>query len=1130
VPGITPPGGLNVLPVGTVLAGRYRVIGLIGVGAVGMVYRAHDERLHVDVALKVLRPEKVPDVRVLERFEQELVLGRQVSHRNVVRIHDIGQHGELHFLTMDHVDGRSLRQILDERGRLEVGEAVAIARDLAEALSAAHAQQVVHRDLKPANVLVDSDGRAYITDFGVARSMLLHTGLTKRGNIVGTLDYLAPEQAQGGDIDGRTDIYALGLMLFEMLTGQAAFHGESPGEILAARSAGRRRSLRDTGVLLPRWLRRLVSRCLAANPEKRYQNAAALAADLAAGKLRRRSRPGRIALFATAAAAVAGLVVAGWWWYGETKSAAVPAMTPTVAVLPLATPSDDADAAWLSTGLAEMLSQALAESPNLQVADSVRVLRTLRDLDLAPAQLPEAELARLAELLDVERLVTGTVQPTDSGLSVELNLVATPNEGTALKTVRADGRLADLPALSHQLAGQMAAALAVPPLPATTSSHSSKSVALAAYARGVELLAKNDTVAAGMAFEEAVAADPAFAAAWVRLAGAYRSLGYDDRALESARQAVARLPDSSGRLGWQARVLEAALAGDIARAQQQLAAAVAQHPHDIEIRLTLAEAYAAAGKYGRARKELEQVVAASPHHPRAWLLLGQYAVLAGDAGVAASEYLPRALAIHDRLGDIAGRADAQNALGAAHAALGNLDEARTRYLNAADLNTRVGDEPGVAVAVANAARIRIRQGRLDDARRELQDAVATAERIGSYPAAANLHVEIGALDERRGRYREALERYEKSLAIRQDLDDPRALAASYGHIGFVHYELGEYDDAAFYANGAMEIFQKAADRQGQAEAAKTVSLLALARGQWATAEQRLLQLLNLGRELDDASTQAFALGQLGRAAQAQGKFGAALAAIVEGREVIEPAGDARGLAELLLLQADLAFELGMLDSGREALAKADGLINHSGSAVQRAEWWRLAGTGHLRAAQIEDARRAFARARAHSGLGGSATVRLATEIGAAEAVLEAGEAKTARDTLQHLHAEANMLGQVALQLRSGELLARAQAKSGRPGQAEKQLRACLSIASSHPPWSGRYRLQAELAEVLSTLGRKSDAAAQFRAAGDEVERLRKGLDASQRHAFEQLDEVRKLADRKDGERADTPSKVAAANS
>jgi hypothetical protein len=122
-----------------------------------------------------------------------------------------------------------------------------------------------------------------------------------------------------------------------------------------------------------------------------------------------------------------------------------------------------------------------------------------------------------------------------------------------------------------------------------------------------------------------------------------------------------------------------------------------------------------------------------------------------------------------------------------------------------------------------------------------------------------------------------------------------------------------------------------------------------------------------------------------------------------------------------------------------------------------------------------------------------------------------------------------VLGQVALQLRSGELLARAQAKSGRPSQAEKQLRACLDIANSHPPWSGRYRLQAELAEILSTLGRKSDAAAQLRAAGEEVERLRKGLDASQRHAFEQLDEVRKLADQQDGERADTPSKVAAAN-
>jgi tetratricopeptide (TPR) repeat protein len=1101
-------GGLQVLPPGTLLAGRYRIAGLTGVGAMGMVYRARDERLRVDVALKILRPERAPDAQVIERFEQELVLARQVTHRNVVRIHDIGQDGELHFLTMDHVDGRSLRQVLDERGRLEPQEAVAIAQCLAEALAAAHAQAVVHRDLKPANVLVDGEGRAYVTDFGVARS-LHRSGLTQAGNIVGTLDYLAPEQARGGEVDGRTDIYALGLILFEMLSGKRPFQGETAHEVLAARSVGRPRRLADAGVAVPSWLERLVARCLEPDPGDRYQDAGALAADLAAGAARR--SPSRPAIAATAATViVAAAAGAGWWWYANRAANSVPRATPTVAVLPLAA-QVSADSAWLSTGLAEMLAQGLSESAELQVTDSLRVLRTFEDLQLQPLRLDRPTLDRLGELLDVDRLVTGTVREAGERLRVELRVIARGQGDGPEEIIRADGTISGLFTLSDGLTAELRAALAAAPALQPESALSSDPQAMAAYAKGLGLVTRGDTVAAGAAFEAAVADDPDFVAGWVRLAEAHATLGRDDDALEAARRAVAGLPERSGRIGYEARALEASLRGDFEQSQRHLVALIARYPHDVEARVRLAEAFGEQGELDRARKELEAITRSSPNHPRAWYLLGKYSILAGDARAAANDHLVRALVIQNRLGSLQGRADAENALGIANFELGNLDEARQRYQNAIDLRTRIGDERGVAAATANVARIQLQQGQYDEARAGLQQSLLIVERIGNYQTAANLHNEIGALEERLGRYREALERYRQSLALLRDLGDQRALAESYNNIGFSYYQLGSLDNAAVYARQSMDLYRDTENREGQMFAGQTAALLALARGEWRAAERVLLDVLELAREFEDPATEALALGQLGRAAQAQGNFGAALASLQKGAAAAGPTGDARVLAELSLFQADLELELGMLEAARGSLARAAARLDASGSLEQRAEWSRLSGLAQMRARQVAAARQTLEVARAQALQSGSAMARLATGLGYAEAALAAGDARTALAALGDLDEEARSLGLVALALHSGELLARAQVRAGRPADAERRLRSCLRMADGHAPWAGRYRLHAILASVLEAAGRKSDAEAQRRAAAAEIERIRRGLDPAQRAAFEDLEEVKALA-------------------
>src|SRR5439155_18855359 len=192
----------------------------------GVVYKARDEELDLDVAQKVLRPDLGTDPEWIARFRRELVLAREITHKNVVRIHDIGESDGLRFLSMRLVEGRSLLDVLEKDGPLPVERALHVFRQVAEAVQQAHTVGIIHRDLKPGNVLLSNDDTAYITDFGVARS-LDRDRLTRAGAIVGTLDYLSPEQVSGEPADARSDVYALGLLLFEMLTGELPFRSVS---------------------------------------------------------------------------------------------------------------------------------------------------------------------------------------------------------------------------------------------------------------------------------------------------------------------------------------------------------------------------------------------------------------------------------------------------------------------------------------------------------------------------------------------------------------------------------------------------------------------------------------------------------------------------------------------------------------------------------------------------------------------------------------------------------------------------------------------------------------------------------------------------------------------------------------
>src|SRR5215468_1265427 len=261
----------NLKP-GLVLAGRYEIRERLGTGGMGSVYRARDRELDRSVAIKVIRPELAEQSDILRRFKQELILARQVTHKNVIRIFDLGEDAGIKFITMEYVEGQSLKSMMDERGKLSYEESAGIIQQVCLALEAAHAEGVVHRDLKPQNIMVDKQGKVLVMDFGIARSAGV-AGMTMTGALVGTPEYMSPEQVRGDHVDARSDLFSLGIIYYELLTGKKPYSGGTAESVMFRRTVERARPPLEMDPQMPRFLSEIVAKCLEKDVADRYQTA-----------------------------------------------------------------------------------------------------------------------------------------------------------------------------------------------------------------------------------------------------------------------------------------------------------------------------------------------------------------------------------------------------------------------------------------------------------------------------------------------------------------------------------------------------------------------------------------------------------------------------------------------------------------------------------------------------------------------------------------------------------------------------------------------------------------------------------------------------------------------------------------
>jgi eukaryotic-like serine/threonine-protein kinase len=335
---------------GTVVGGRYEVRRPLGRGGMGTVYEAHDRVLDEEVALKVLRAELAESPGMADRLRSEIKLARQVSHPNVCRIHEYGEDGSLRFLSMERVRGTNLKELLRQRGPLPEAEAIDVALQAADGLAAIHEKGVIHRDLKTLNLTVDDAGRVRVMDFGIATRAGDGGGPTGSGYVVGSPEYMSPEQARGRPLDFRSDVYALGIVLYELLTGRVPFRGETPVETLLMHLESPPPLDGAAGVAIPPRLVPVLRRALAKDPRERYASGSEMAAALRAVRSggSAEGRPPRpiaaVALAAVVLVAATIFVATRRSPHSSAEPSPLPSTGPVTAPLstPLATPSPPA--------------------------------------------------------------------------------------------------------------------------------------------------------------------------------------------------------------------------------------------------------------------------------------------------------------------------------------------------------------------------------------------------------------------------------------------------------------------------------------------------------------------------------------------------------------------------------------------------------------------------------------------------------------------------------------------------------------------------------------------------------------------------------------------------------------------
>jgi serine/threonine protein kinase/Tfp pilus assembly protein PilF len=429
---------MTELVIGSVFAGRYQVLKQLGKGGMGKVYVVWDSEINEEVAIKLLNPEISGDEEIIKRFRNELKLARKISHRNVCRMFDLSKEGETYYITMEYVPGQDLKSLIKKNGPLSPGKTVFIAKQLCQGLAEAHKSGIIHCDLKPQNIMIDGEGNVRIVDFGVARSHKA-TGMTESGFMIGTPEYMSIEQVEGKKVDQSSDIYSLGVILYEMLTGKVPFKADTPLSTALKHVTQAPSDPREVNAEIPKELSSIILKCLAKNMEKRYGSAEELLTELnnidkdisttqflshkrITSSLRQMDLIfNKRKLFIPALALLALLFMVTYVWqpFSHKEVVPVPATKPSLAVLPFHTSSGNQSLDIWRKGISLLLATDLRQSKFIRVLEEERISNILAKLNLLGVRQYSAdELQKVAIQTGADHILVGSFFKSDHGLTI----------------------------------------------------------------------------------------------------------------------------------------------------------------------------------------------------------------------------------------------------------------------------------------------------------------------------------------------------------------------------------------------------------------------------------------------------------------------------------------------------------------------------------------------------------------------------------------------------------------------------------------------------------------------------------------------------------------------------------------
>ncbi len=526
------------LSTGSTFAGRYQIVEVLGEGGMGKVYRAVDKELKEEVALKLIKPEIATDKKILERFRNELKLARKIRHRNIGSMYELMEHQGTHFITMEYIPGEDLKSFIRRSRQLSISTAVAISKQVCEGLAEAHRFNIVHRDLKPGNIMIDREGNARIMDFGISR-LLRTKGMTGEGAMIGTPEYMSPEQVEGKEVDQRSDIYSLGVILYEMLTGRAPFEGDTPLGVAMKHRSEAPQSPRELNFQIHEDLSRVILKCLEKDKEKRFQTAEELLSVLnsiersipSAEKVAPGTKPKtkefdmperkRVAPYAYAGlAALMILLIAGGIYVLTQRRKTID----SIAVLPFENRNPDTD--YLSVGITESLINKLSRLPGLKKVIARGSVFRYKGKEIDPQAAGQE--------LGVDAVLISQMSQRGDELSISVELMRVRDSGHIWGN-QYKQKISEVLTIQEEISSSITDGLRLKltekELKSLTKRETENTDAYQAYLKG--RYHWNKRTAEGFQkgieyFEQAIEKDPVYALAYAGIADCYSFLGWHD--------------------------------------------------------------------------------------------------------------------------------------------------------------------------------------------------------------------------------------------------------------------------------------------------------------------------------------------------------------------------------------------------------------------------------------------------------------------------------------------------------------------------------------------------------------------------------------------------------------------------